>query len=71
MDLTVESLFKKKYRSLMTEKHIDRWTRVTLTVEIDIARIKPTFLIHQKGFQILATDNLDIAVQKFNSLKPS
>lgn len=69
MELILESLFSKTYRSLMAEKHIDKWTRVTLTVEIDIARIKPTFLIHQKGYQILATEDLEVAVHKFNDLK--
>lgn len=69
MELTIESLFAKKYRSLMAEKHIDRWTRVTITMEMDIARIKPNFIIHQKGFQIFESEDLEVAVRKFNKLK--
>lgn len=66
-DLTIETLFEKNYRSLMAEKHIDKWTRVTLTVEVDIARIRPTFIIHQKGFEIFRTEDLEVAVQKYNN----
>ena len=67
--LLIETLFEKKYRSLMAEKHIDRWTRVTLTIEMDIARIKPNFIIHQKGFEIFSTEDLEMAVNKFNHIQ--
>ena len=68
-DLLIESLFEKKYTSLMAEKHIDRWTRVTLTIETDIARIKPTFVIHKKRCEILRTEDLLYAVDSFNQIQ--
>jgi hypothetical protein len=68
-DLSIEALFEKKYISLMAEKHIDRWTRVTLTIETDIARIKPTFVIHKKRCEVLRTEDLVFAVDNFNKLK--
>lgn len=64
--LNVEDLLCKKHSVVIADKKV-RYVRVTITAEFDLARIKPAFLVTRQMRILLRTEDLELAVEKFNN----